>query len=354
LNRYHVLIVDDHSEVRRTLKAGIETLKHNINVIDVPSGEEAILVLSQQKIDLLIADARLPGISGIELKKRVRTHNTNLKIFLITGVQDPKTRQDVFNAGADAYFFKPIQMAGFLEAVSMSLNLDQIPITESQEEISLGENNEPSNGIAERLSRLHQELNALYTAILSEDGQIMVQAGIFPEDASDPNILSAFMMTLNAATKVSNYLGIDVPRDFIVFSGLSSEFFLTHVGQPLGLLVIVEIPTWNDKNFWKLLSSIRSAVQDFLIILSEHEVPLVVKAIEPSITSDLAPEEEIFEESSISDFEKILSKIGTQPQAADKFWDMARENSSAEILRSDAISFEQARQLGLTPTEDEN
>jgi CheY-like chemotaxis protein len=83
--KYRVLIVDDQSEVRRLLRAGLVTLGPDIQVVDVPSGEEAILVISRQPFDLLIADVRLPGISGLELKTRARMHNPNLKLILITG-----------------------------------------------------------------------------------------------------------------------------------------------------------------------------------------------------------------------------------------------------------------------------
>jgi CheY-like chemotaxis protein len=59
-----VLIVDDHRDVRQTLRAGLETLGQGIQVTDVPSGEEAILVLSRQP-NLLVADVRLPGITSL-------------------------------------------------------------------------------------------------------------------------------------------------------------------------------------------------------------------------------------------------------------------------------------------------
>lgn len=353
MTSYHVLIVDDHSEVRRTIKSGIESLNQNINILEVPSGEEAILVLSQQKIDLLIADARLPGISGIELKKRVKADNPDLKIFLITGVQEPKIRHEVFNAGADAYFFKPIQMAGFLEAVTMSLNLDQILVTESQEELSSEDASDPYNEIATRLYRLHQELNANYTAILNEGGQILVQVGVLPEDASDPNLLSSYLATLKAAAKISQHLNTELPKDFMVFSGPSSEFLLTHIGQLFGLLVVVEIPTWNEKNFWKVFLSIRSALQDFLIVLSEQGIPLVAETVESPVTPDLETEVEIDSENPFLYIDKMLSKMKNKTEAANKFWEMATERNSEDILQSDVISFDQARKLGLTPMQDD-
>jgi len=48
MSGYCVLIVDDQRDIRRLLRVGIEMLKADIKVIDVPSGEEAILVISRQ------------------------------------------------------------------------------------------------------------------------------------------------------------------------------------------------------------------------------------------------------------------------------------------------------------------
>ncbi len=83
---FHVLIVDDQRDARSVLRAGLETLESRLKITDVPSGEEAILVIASQPIDLLVADIRLPGISGLELKERARMRNPDLKVILITGV----------------------------------------------------------------------------------------------------------------------------------------------------------------------------------------------------------------------------------------------------------------------------
>ena len=60
-------------------------------MVDVPSGEEALLVASRRPVDLLIADVRLPGISGLELMARVHKRNPELKTILITGLTDPRS-----------------------------------------------------------------------------------------------------------------------------------------------------------------------------------------------------------------------------------------------------------------------
>jgi DNA-binding NarL/FixJ family response regulator len=355
VSAYTVLIVDDQRDVRRMLRAGLETLIQDISVVDVPSGEEAILVISQQIIDLLIADVRLPGISGLELKERAQIRNPDLKFFLITGIQDQKTRKEVVNAGADAYFFKPVDMSDFLEAVRKSLHLEEDSFAEIEEEpvVIVKEVPPSSPGISQILSRVRQELDAVCVVLISENGQLMVQAGTLPDDASDPNVINSMMTTFSTATKVSSALNIDAPKNVLFFSGKSHEFILTHVGQSLGLLIIMGSTSWNADNLWNLVVSVRTAVQDFLKMRSERGVPLVIQVVEPSSPGVPVLVEEVVEEESLGEMDAILSKGKIKPKEADKFWEIATEKSTDEIHRTDALSYEQARQLGLTPIEGE-
>ena len=122
---YRILIVDDQSEVRRVLRAALETLGLDLKIIEVPSGEEAILVVTRQPVDILIADIRLPGISGLELKDRARKRSPEMHLILITGMTDEDIRQKVARSGADAYFFKPIDIPVFLDTIQKLLGVKE-------------------------------------------------------------------------------------------------------------------------------------------------------------------------------------------------------------------------------------
>ena len=121
MDRYRVIIVDDHHDVRRMLHAWVKTLGPQYDVLAMPSGEEAILDASRQPVDLLIADFRLPGITGLELMAKIKRRYPDLKVILITGMSDPKIRRQVAEAGADAFFIKPVEMPDFLDAVERLL-----------------------------------------------------------------------------------------------------------------------------------------------------------------------------------------------------------------------------------------
>jgi len=67
-----ILIVDDQKDIVRLLHSTLQTLGHALDIVDAPSGEEALLEASRRKVDLLISDYLLPGMSGVELMKKVR------------------------------------------------------------------------------------------------------------------------------------------------------------------------------------------------------------------------------------------------------------------------------------------
>ncbi len=67
------------------LHSTLQTLGHELDIIDAPSGEEALLEASRRKVDLLVADYLLPGISGVELMHKIKARNPELKVIFISG-----------------------------------------------------------------------------------------------------------------------------------------------------------------------------------------------------------------------------------------------------------------------------
>src|SRR5512137_3024001 len=124
---YRLLVVEDNHEVRRMVAASLRTLGEEIEVLDVPSAEEAMVVCSSQPIDLVVIDLRLPGMSGFDLVTRLRRRKPEPKIILVTGVEDESTRKQVAEAEVAAYFFKPLDINTFLEAVKRALSASDTP-----------------------------------------------------------------------------------------------------------------------------------------------------------------------------------------------------------------------------------
>ncbi len=119
-----ILLVDDQRDILRLLHSTLDTLKNDgLEIIEAPSGEEALLEVSRHRVDLLVADYLLPGMTGVELMHKVRIRHPDVKVIWITGMTDSKSRDEMLNAGAVAIFDKPIPLADFLDVVERSLGL---------------------------------------------------------------------------------------------------------------------------------------------------------------------------------------------------------------------------------------
>lgn len=351
MSRMNVLIVDDQRDVRRILRTALETSGRELQIFDVPSGEEAILIISRYPINLLVADVRLPGISGLELIERARLRNPDLKLILITGLEDPKVRRAVQRAGANAYFFKPVKVDDFLQAVWQCLEQEGGDKGESAAQAPDAETLAPS--LADRLARLRQDLDAECAILISDRGQVMAQAGELPPDAGQESLISSLMATYSAALKVSYALEARTPQNWLFFNGQQYDFILAHVGAAMGLLLGIRSLGADHSRLSQCLLILRQAVQDLQAILLGIGVPVQ----EPELAPEVAmPEAEIVEENpeALQALDALLAQADRSELKAEEveaFWERLAAQNSGEAPRADVISYEQARQLGLAPEE---
>jgi CheY-like chemotaxis protein len=355
-----VLIVDDQSDVRRVLRAGLETLGRDIKITDVPSGEEAILVVTRQPVDLLIADIRLPGISGLELKDKARKRSPNMHLILITGMTDDDMRQKLAEAGADAYFFKPIEMPGFLDMVQQLLGTREPPPTlkirlEQAAEVPPQPvaTGELGQFLHKRLADLRHEADAVCVALLDEQGRLIAQVGQFAGEHAAGELIPSLASICRASANVASLLGTGIPQDFISFLGPTSIYFLTHVGYSVGLLLVTPSATWDPERLWKLQRMMRKAVLDLRHARPDWAAPPPAEAIaNDTLANPVNPGPEI---ETPLDLEAIFHQ--DQPgrlkaEDLNAFWESALDSPTSKTTGADGISYEQARQMGLAPKDD--
>ncbi len=91
----------------------------------VASGEEALVVLRDQEIKMMISDVRMPGISGLETLRRARKAHTLLPVLLVTAYADIREAVGAMRDGALNYLSKPIDLDELLAGVRQATGLDQ-------------------------------------------------------------------------------------------------------------------------------------------------------------------------------------------------------------------------------------
>ncbi len=97
-----ILIVEDEENLRILYKQEIS--EPNYDVITVESGEEALTVLNDEKIDLVVLDIRLTGMNGLETLEEMLLKNRDLKVIINTAFANYK--DDFSSWLADAYIVK--------------------------------------------------------------------------------------------------------------------------------------------------------------------------------------------------------------------------------------------------------
>jgi two-component system cell cycle response regulator CpdR len=79
----HILVAEDDTQLRNFLVRMLQRAGYRVRSAE--SGVQAVEMLGDQKVDLLLADVTMPGLDGFELAKQCTRHNPNVQIMFITG-----------------------------------------------------------------------------------------------------------------------------------------------------------------------------------------------------------------------------------------------------------------------------
>lgn len=116
---FNILVVEDDNNLRKLIVTCLK--KNNYNTYEAKNGEEAIQVLDQKYIDLIISDVMMPKMNGFDLIKELRESRYRTPILLITAKSDIKDKKQGFLLGADDYMVKPINIEELLLRVQVLL-----------------------------------------------------------------------------------------------------------------------------------------------------------------------------------------------------------------------------------------
>lgn len=123
MERKTILIVEDDPMQNRVLAAMLAKHKYE-NTLMAFSGEEAMKEISG-KVDLVISDLNMPGMGGIELCRQLRSSENyrHIPIVMVTAMEDEESLRRAFDAGANDYIRKPINVTELVARVRSLLTL---------------------------------------------------------------------------------------------------------------------------------------------------------------------------------------------------------------------------------------
>jgi two-component system response regulator MprA len=110
-----ILIVDDEPAVRQAVGRALTQKHYAVGM--AADGEEALVTIAGNRLDLVILDVLMPGIDGLEVARRVRGSGNRVPILMLTAREAIDDRVAGLDAGADDYLVKPFALAELLARV---------------------------------------------------------------------------------------------------------------------------------------------------------------------------------------------------------------------------------------------
>jgi CheY-like chemotaxis protein len=297
-------------------------------------------------VDLLVADYLLPGISGVELMRKIKARNADLKVIFISGVTDRKARNEMLSAGAVAVFDKPIPLADFLDAVERGLGLVRTifpPESNAEAEVH-------RHTLSELLTGFRQKINADAVFLISDRGRVLARAGDLYDSSMEVSLLSALIAIYSAGLKVSRFIRQEHPDNYHVFRGGDHDLILIPVDSAHALLLAGKGLANADR--------ILQSVEGMLFVRGDVENILQSLGVAPAftVTESTFPEPEAMtfeseEPEPEMDVDELFASAGMKSKVKDvnAFWDEAVEKTGNLPINPDVITYDEAHKLGLAP-----
>ena len=146
-NQKIVLVVDDMAENLTIMRS---LLNNYFDVRLAKSSKLALGLLSNLKVDLVLLDIEMPGMSGFELLRRLKERDSNNKdtpVIFVTSHADKRLINEAINHGAREYILKPIQAEALYKKIDAVIGMPE-----------------------SRTQTLEEKLKSLITAVGSGDG----------------------------------------------------------------------------------------------------------------------------------------------------------------------------------------
>ena len=131
---FNLLVVEDDKNLRKLITTYLQRNKYN--TYEATNGEEALNVLDQSYIDLIVSDIMMPKMDGYELIKSLREAKYDVPILIITAKSEIEDKKEGFLLGADDYMVKPIDIEEMLLRIQVLLRRSK---SASEKKIQIGD-----------------------------------------------------------------------------------------------------------------------------------------------------------------------------------------------------------------------
>ena len=122
--RHRILIVEDDEIFLRPLQRTLEVAGYEVLV--APSGEDAVDLLKNDDVDLVLTDKRLPGIDGVEVVRQIKVDHASLAVVVMTAYGTIGSAVEAMRLGAEDYLVKPFEAAEVLMVLRRAIEFQEL------------------------------------------------------------------------------------------------------------------------------------------------------------------------------------------------------------------------------------
>lgn len=128
-----ILIIEDEESMRVLMEV---KLKKDYEIFTASNGKEALKMLENIKIDLILVDVMMPIMNGYELMKELRNNGNQIPAIMITAKSDTSDKLKGFDTGIDDYMVKPIEFDELKARIRVLLRRSRI---NKEKQIEIGD-----------------------------------------------------------------------------------------------------------------------------------------------------------------------------------------------------------------------
>ena len=132
-----ILIVDDEPAIRRALRAPMMEL--GFQVAEASRGDEGLQALRAATYDVVLLDVNMPGLSGIETLRRIRSFAPRLPVLMLTVRDQEEDKVEALDLGADDYVTKPFSTRELIARIRAAVRRVHAPVRTEDAPIDIGD-----------------------------------------------------------------------------------------------------------------------------------------------------------------------------------------------------------------------
>jgi FixJ family two-component response regulator len=114
-----ISVVDDDESIRDATKTLLRSVGYRVGTF--ASAEQFLDARALEETECLILDVRMPGMSGLELQRRLKSSDAGVPIIFVTAHDDKTIRRQAIEAGAVEFLSKPFEASALVSAVQTAL-----------------------------------------------------------------------------------------------------------------------------------------------------------------------------------------------------------------------------------------